>query len=46
MRRQKDVSYAPAKERYMLNNAKEQVLENLIVAQVVKKCPAFHETYL
>jgi len=32
------------KKRYMPNNSKEQVLENLIVAQVVKKFPVFHET--
>jgi len=42
--RKADASYAPAKERYILNSSKEQVLEKLIVSQVVKKFPAFHGT--
>jgi hypothetical protein len=43
-RRQTDASYVPAKERYILNSSKEQVLEKLIVPPVVKKFPAFYWT--
>jgi len=43
-RRQTIASYVLAKERYLLNSSKEQVLEKPMVSQVIKKFPAFHGT--